>query len=653
MPRADDHGVIQSARSRARAVLGRDAERLLVVDVPRQRLLLVHGGEIRADYPCSTAAAGIGGADGSFRTPPGVHTIARRIGAGAPAGAVFESREPTGEIWQGAPDARDLILTRILTLAGSEPGVNQGPGCDSLARYIYIHGTNHERALGEPGSHGCIRLSNRDVIALHDRVAAGDPVVIVAGAEEPHQASPQLPAPERSHFFYAGVAGGGMSALAQFQALRGGRATGSDRTFDRGGASQIRRALERAGVGIVPQDGTGVGPDLDAVIVSTAVEDTVPDMRAARAHAIPVFHRSELLAAFAAAGRSIAVAGTSGKSTVVAMIFELLRAAGHDPSVISGAELLVLAERGYLGNAWAGSSDLVVIEADESDGSLVRYAPQVGVVLNLDKDHMEESEVRAMFDVFRARTRGRFVIGEGENLAHLRPEAIVFGTGSAATLRAEAIELGPEGSRFSVAGVRCELKVPGLHNVENALAALAAGQALDIPVAAMTPGLAGFRGVARRLERVGEARGVLVIDDFAHNPAKVRAAIDAVRLRKPGRILAVYQPHGFGPTRFLRHELVEAFATAFHGDDRLWLLDIFYAGGTATRDIASADLVVDLIRLGVAAEVAPSREELVERIARTARPGDLVLVMGARDPSLPELARAILGAISGAITSAG
>src|SRR5688572_28821942 len=127
MPRADDHGVIQSARSRARAVLGRDTERLLVVDVPRQRLLLVHGGEIRGEYPCSMAAAGIGGADGSLRTPAGVHTIARRIGGGATAGAVFESREATGEVWQGAPDSRDLILTRILTLAGCESGVNQGP----------------------------------------------------------------------------------------------------------------------------------------------------------------------------------------------------------------------------------------------------------------------------------------------------------------------------------------------------------------------------------------------------------------------------------------------------------------------------------------------------------------------------------------------
>jgi UDP-N-acetylmuramate-alanine ligase len=538
MPRADNPNVIQRARSRARAVLGHEADRLLVIDVPRQRLLFVASGEVRAEYPCSTAAAGVGGADGSFRTPLGVHTIARRIGAGAPSGTVFESREPTGERWLGAPDARDLILTRILTLAGCEDGVNLGPGCDSLARYIYIHGTNHEPALGTPTSHGCIRLSNQDVIELHDRVEAGDPVVVVAAPEE--EPPLPLPVPERSHFFYAGVAGGGMSALAQFQAMRGGRATGSDRTFDRGGAPAIREALERAGVGIVPQDGSGVGPDLDAVIVSTAVEDTVPDMRAARAHAIPVYHRSELLAAFAAAGRSIAVAGTSGKSTVVAMIFELLRAAGHDLSVISGAELTVLRERGYLGNAWAGSSDLVVIEADESDGSLVRYAPMVGVVLNLDKDHREVAEVRAMFDRFRSRTRGRFVVGEGENLAHLRGDAIVFGTGPAATLRAEAVELGPHGSRFTVDGVPCELPVPGLHNVENALAALATGQALGVPVAAMAPGLAAFRGVARRLEVMGEARGVIVIDDFAHNPAKVRAAIDAVRLRQPARILAVY-----------------------------------------------------------------------------------------------------------------
>ena len=171
--------VVLDARARAEAVLGVAAARLVVIDVARQRLVLVEGGRIAAEYPISTAAAGLGGGDGSFRTPPGVHLIERRIGEGAPLGAVFSSREPTGEVWGGEPRADDLILTRILTLDGQEAGTNCGPGCDSLSRFIYIHGTNHEGALGTQASHGCIRLANRDVADLFDRVAAGDPVVIV------------------------------------------------------------------------------------------------------------------------------------------------------------------------------------------------------------------------------------------------------------------------------------------------------------------------------------------------------------------------------------------------------------------------------------------------------------------------------------------
>ncbi|MGH7732089.1 MAG: L,D-transpeptidase family protein [Candidatus Eiseniibacteriota bacterium] len=157
--------------------------RLLVVDVERQRLSLVEGGTEIAVYPVSTAAAGIGGEEGSYRTPPGWHRVQARIGAGAPGGAVFEGRIATAEVWNGEPRADDLILTRILTLEGLEDGVNRGPGHDSLARYIYIHGTNHEGALGRPVSHGCVRVANAGMIDLFERISVGDPVV-VAGREE-------------------------------------------------------------------------------------------------------------------------------------------------------------------------------------------------------------------------------------------------------------------------------------------------------------------------------------------------------------------------------------------------------------------------------------------------------------------------------------
>ena len=616
---------------------------LLVVDVPRQRLVLLdREGRGLAEYPVSTAAAGIGGEAGSNQTPPGLHRIHARIGAGAVAGTVFASREPTGEVWRGEPRADDLILTRILWLDGLEDGVNRGPGHDSHERYIYIHGTNQEQDLGGPASHGCVRMANADVVDLFERVAEGDLVAVL----------PVVPIPEwrAGRFHYAGVGGSGMSALAQFQVMRGGEASGSDRAFDRGERPGARAQLERLGIRITPQDGSGV-PGAAALVVSTAVELEVPDFAAARHRGVPVAHRSELLARFVADHRTIAVTGTSGKSTVVAMIFEILRGAGRDPSVITGGDLVLLQRQGLWGNAWAGRSDLLVVEADESDGSVVRYEPAVGVVLNLQRDHKEMDEVAAMFRAFRTRAREAFVVGETENLAELADGAVVFGFGERASVRGADLALEPGASAFSVEGVRFTLPVPGRHNVENALGAIAACRAVGVPLADMVAPLARFQGVGRRFQSLGVARGVEVVDDFAHNPAKIAAALATAQARAsahapPGRVLAVYQPHGYGPTRFLRADFVETFAAALRPGDRLWMLEVFYAGGTAARDFSAADIVAEIAARGTAAEFAPSRETLVERMAAEARAGDVVLVMGARDPSLTHLGRTILGALA-------
>ena len=169
----------QIALEKSLAKLGSPPARWLLVDVAAQMVALLHGRDVAASWPVSTAAAGIDARDGSGGTPPGVHRIGRRIGSGAAPGAVFVSREPTGEVWNGETDERDLILDRILTLEGCEEGVNRGEGVDSRARYIYLHGTNHADRIGEPCSHGCVRLRPADIVALFDRVEVGDPVVIV------------------------------------------------------------------------------------------------------------------------------------------------------------------------------------------------------------------------------------------------------------------------------------------------------------------------------------------------------------------------------------------------------------------------------------------------------------------------------------------
>ena len=608
--------------------------RILVVDVERQRLGFLENGLLLMDFPISTGAAGVGGQVDSGRTPPGWHRIHGRFGAGAAPGAVFDSRAATGAVWRGEPLAGDLILDRILTLAGLEPGVNQGPGVDSLERFIYIHGTNHPEDLGKAVSHGCVRMDGVQVAALFERVLEGDPVYVA-------EASGDALGLGRLHF--AGVGGSGMSALAQYVAQRGGKAGGSDRSFDQGLNAPGRSLLEKRGVTIFPQDGSGVAGDCAAVVVSTAVEIQVPDYAEARRLGVPLVHRSELLAHFVAERRTVAISGTSGKSSTVAMTFEILRGAGRDPSVITGGELVTLQREGLWGNAWAGKSDLLVIEADESDGSLVRYAPAVGVVLNLQRDHKEMEEVAAMFRTFREHTRETFVVGEGANLEALKPGATVFGFG-ACELRAEAVEAGPGGSVFQVEGARFTLPVPGRHNVENALAAMAACRALGVPLAAMVAPLAGFLGVARRFQTLGSQRGVEVVDDFGHNPAKIAASIRTAHLRSR-RVLAIFQPHGFGPLRFLRADFVDTFAQTLHPQDRLWMLEAFYAGGTATRDLSAADVVEDIQKRGVQARFAPSRQGLVAQVAQEAQEGDLVLVMGARDPSLTAFAQAILASL--------
>ncbi|MGV1014225.1 MAG: glutamate ligase domain-containing protein, partial [Methyloceanibacter sp.] len=535
--------------------------------------------------------------------------------------------------------ADDLILTRILTLDGLEDGVNRGPGCDSLTRYIYLHGTNHEDLLGRPMSHGCVRLANDDIRDLFARLREGDHVLIAEPAMR------GLPDPKgEGRFHYAGLGGSGMSALAQFQVMTGGRASGSDRAFDHGERSALKAQLERLGIEVMPQDGSGIGPDCAALIVSTAVEAQVPDFAIAQAKGVPIVHRSELLAHFVAAHRSIAVTGTSGKSTVTAMTFEILRGAGRDPSVITGGDLPLLQMQGLPGNAYAGSADLLVVEADESDGSLIRYTPSIGVILNLQRDHKEMADVAAMFSVLRARTRESLVVGDAESLDAFAGGALRFGFSDRADIRGQDVELGSSSSRFRVEHTRFELPVPGQHNVANALAAIAACHAVGVKLNDMVAPLARFSGISRRFQTIGRAGGVEIVDDFAHNADKIAAAIRTARLRAK-RVLAVYQPHGYGPTRFLRPDFVATFSRELTPEDRLWMLEVFYAGGTATRDFSAADIVTEIAARGSAAAFAPSRDWLIAKIVEEARPGDLVLVMGARDPTLTELARRVLTAL--------
>jgi UDP-N-acetylmuramate--alanine ligase len=254
------------------------------------------------------------------------------------------------------------------------------------------------------------------------------------------------------------------------------------------------------------------------------------------------------------------------------------------------------------------------------------------------------TEVAAMFATLRARAREGLVVGDAENLDAFAGNALCFGTSERADIRGEDIALGGSSSTFRVGGTWFEVPVPGEHNVMNALAAIAACSFVGVPLDAMVEPLARFSGIGRRFQTVGRAGGVEIVDDFAHNAEKIAAALRTARLRA-SRVLAVYQPHGYGPTRFLRRDFVTTFARELRPEDRLFMLEVFYAGGTATRDFSAADIVAEIEAEGAAAEFAPTRDWLIARIAAEARAGDLVLIMGARDPSLTELARKILAAV--------
>jgi UDP-N-acetylmuramate--alanine ligase len=561
-----------------------------------------------------------------------------KFGAGAPAGRVFRDREDTGEEWDHSQSGDNLILTRILRMEGLEQGINKGPGVDSFERYIYIHGTGREDLIGTPLSHGCVCLRNLDIIRLFDKVRKGTLVYI-----DP----PPIYINERPcrSIHFTGIFGSGMSALAQYLRFQGIAVSGSDRLLQSEDTASIRQALEGLGCSIVQQDGSGVGEDTDVVCVSTAIEDTNPEIVAARTGRIPVIHRSDLLNAIMATKKSIAVAGTSGKSTVTAMIFEFLTACGKSPSLISGAGLRRLEKQGLIGNAFGGGSDLLVVEADESDGTLVKYQPQLSVILNVSKDHKSIDEITRLFETLISRSSWTASNADDPALAALGA-TVRFGRNGASSWRPDHTELLPTSVKLVRNGIDHVLPLPGEHNLENLSAALCVCEQLGCEQPALGDAVKNYEGVARRFFVTRTAGSVHVVDDFAHNPAKIAAVVRAAR-GISGRILAVYQPHGFGPTRFLKDEYIATFRASFLQHDSLYLLPIYYAGGTAQKNISSEDIIKGLGSVPFAAQALQGREELLAKLKDDAKPEDCVLLMGARDPSLPGLVRKVVELFGG------
>lgn len=438
--------------------------------------------------------------------------------------------------------------------------------------------------------------------------------------------------PDRCHI--AGIAGVGMSALAEAMLDRGYRVTGSDRFLDQGRALDVLRTLEAAGVRLVPQDGSGLDAQTSALIVSTAVEQDNPDLAAARRLGIPILHRARMLSSLVGGARSVAVSGTCGKTTITGMCGWILERLGLDPTVINGGAVVNWMTDRRLGSTRLGASDWCVFEADESDRSFLNFHPSWAVVSNISKDHFELDEVVSLFRRFAAQVRDGIVAGPGVS-------EILAG---AATCPVYEIPAGFEprpadgGWAFEVAGTEYLVPLRGRHNAENARLAVELSLRLGLAPADLRTALAGFRGIHRRLEEVGRARGVTVLDDYAHNPQKLAAAW-AAAAEAGGRVVGVWRPHGFKPLTLMMEELAKAFAGALRPGDRLFLLPVFYAGGTASGQATSDDLAARCRSLGAAAEAVPGYAELEAALAGQLRAGDTLLVMGARDPELPAFAR--------------
>ena len=457
---------------------------------------------------------------------------------------------------------------------------------------------------------------------------------------------------ETQDYFFCGIGGSGMLPLAMIVSARGAHVEGSDRALDQGRTAAKFEYLRSLGIALHAQDGSGVNRPSQILVASAAVEDTVPDVIAAKRAGASRLSRAELLAQlFNESKRPIGFAGTSGKSTTTAMIGWILHHAGKSPTVMNGAVMKnFVSPDALFASALVGEGEAFVSEVDESDGSIAMFAPKVAVLNNISLDHKSMDELRALFGGFVERAEVAVLNLDNDETARLagsrKNGKVTYSLhDKSADLFAENIKPQPFGVSFDVvardgrAGV--SLKMPGRHNVSNALAAIAAARACGVSLNDAAQALAEFEGVKRRLEYVGEAKGVTVIDDFGHNPDKITASLKTLH-EFPGRLLIMFQPHGFGPLRLMKNEFIATFAEQLAPEDVLLMPEPVYFGGTTDRSVSSKDIVNGVVAAGRKAQALATRDDCGARLVELARPGDRIAVMGARDDTLSAFAMDLL-----------
>lgn len=446
---------------------------------------------------------------------------------------------------------------------------------------------------------------------------------------------------------FCGISGNGVSALAQIMAKKGFEVRGSDRSFDLGGDQDRKKALQEVGISIYPQDGSGITDDLDVLYVSTAVEDSIEDVKVAKAKNITIKTRPDLLAElFHQYTHNIAVSGTSGKTTTTAMIGYILDTLDKKPCMINGGYLRNYENQKGVANIIYNEGDICVIEADESNGTIEKYHPYIGLINNIGVDHKSLDELIGLFKDFATRCEYGLVVNidcdNCKDIKHPSKKTTTFSLlDSKADFFADNIKAIPDGTQYSIDGKNFKLNLIGRFNVANALAAIAVCSLLGIDKFDAAKTLEGFLGTQRRLEVVGTKNGITLIDDFAHNPDKVFASVSALK-DYPGRLIIMFQPHGFAPMKLTGKDIIKAFAAKLDKDDILIMPDIYFVGGTADKSISSQQLIEQALELGVNAHYLPARQEVEKFILENARPGDRIIIMGARDNTLPEFSRRLL-----------
>ncbi|HRR34708.1 MAG TPA: Mur ligase domain-containing protein [Kiritimatiellia bacterium] len=423
----------------------------------------------------------------------------------------------------------------------------------------------------------------------------------------------------------AGIGGVGMSALAQALLDQGEPVSGSDRLLDAGDETDTLACLAAQGVRLCRQDGSGVTPHTARLVVSTAIEPDNPEVLRAQALGVPIVHRAAELARLTAGRRLIAVTGTCGKSTVTAMLGCLLEGAGFDPLVVNGAAVAGWSADGTrIGSVRKGAGEWAVIEADESDRSLMVFSPEHAIITNASADHFALAETLSLFAAFRERVPGTVIDGRDA-------------------------DGGPEGARtegwggyFRFEGIGYRVPMPGLHNVHNAWHAVRMARALGAAPGQLAAALAAFGGVERRLQRVGRCGAATVVDDYAHNPEKLAAAWTTLAAAFPAGVCAVWRPHGYAPLRKMLEGLAQTFAAVCRPQDTLLLLPVYDAGGTADRSVSSDVLAFLLHEKDVKVTSVGSLDDAETIMRAHAAVGGVLATLGARDPGLPRLARRLV-----------